>query len=75
MNSTENNQKGFIQIIVLLIVILVIAGLVGYSPTTVWNYISHVFFFVWGIITIIIEFLIELIRNGVDAVENIKNLF
>lgn len=72
--KNKNNQRGFIRAIILLIVILVIAQLLGYGPI---EFLTKVVFpaivIGWNIIILIVNFLVELLRDGYTAILKLTN--
>ncbi|HRY30952.1 MAG TPA: hypothetical protein P5328_00975 [Candidatus Paceibacterota bacterium] len=69
------NSRGFIRLIILLIVILVIASLLGFSPQYVWtNYLAPIFGFIWRLIVAFAGFLVKLLKAAGEAFDYLLDL-
>ena len=75
MNHTKidlNENRGFLRIIVTLVVILVILSILGFDPNKVWfSFFRPIFVFIGNIILITANWLISLLRNAFGAVSNL----
>ena len=69
MKLTKNTENGgFIKLIILLIVILVVAGIYGFSPQHVWtNYLAPIFIFIWNVIAALAGFMVKALKAGWGA--------
>lgn len=66
--KNKNTRGGFIRFIILLIIVLVIAQLLGYGPLEfVTKIIIPGVIIAWHIILLIVNFLVELLREGYTA--------
>jgi len=66
--KTQNNQKGFIHVIVTLIVILVVLSLLGLNAEKIWTNVFYpLFAFLGNIIITVAQFLVAVIQQGWDA--------
>jgi hypothetical protein len=60
----RKNNGGFIQIIVLIIIVLVIGQLLGYGPLDLWqNFFLPILKIIWAVILFLVNLLTELIRQ------------
>lgn len=69
MNNKNLNKTdgGFIQLIILLIIVLVVASLYGYGPQYMWDsYIQPIINFIWNIVVAIAEFAVRVIQKAAD---------
>lgn len=72
--KNKNNQRGFIRAIILLIVVLVIAQLLGYGPLEfITKIIIPGIIMAWKVIMLIVNFLVELLRDGYAAAIKLTN--
>ena len=69
------HQRGIIQIIAVLIIIVVIAALLGVNAEAVWDVLSKIILFIWGIVVIIAEWLVGLLKNAGGAIDWLRGLF
>lgn len=70
----KNKQRGFIRFIILLIIVLVIAQLLGYGPLEfITKIIIPGIIIAWKIILLIVNFLVELLREGYTAFLKLTN--
>ncbi len=71
-----NTEKGFIRLIIILVILGVVLTIMGYNPVTLWNmFVIPVLSFIWGIIVWFVDFLVSLIREGGEAFDKILNVF
>jgi len=73
----KNNlqEKGFIKLILLIIVILVVLSFNGFDPQTIWeDYIVKGIVFVWSIISWAVDILVGLIKAALASFEIIGNI-
>jgi hypothetical protein len=76
MKKHLGQNRGFIRIIILIIVILVIGSFFGLNFDSFWNNIlAPIVAFVWGLVVVIANFLSALLRAGIAGFDNISNLF
>jgi hypothetical protein len=72
--ENKNNQRGFVRFIILLIVVLVVAQLLGYGPI---EFLSKVIIpgiiIAWKLILLLVNFLVELLRDGYAAFLKLSN--
>ncbi len=74
LNKMKNKQRGFIRFIILLIIVLVIAQLLGYGPLEfITKIIIPGIIIAWKIILLIVNFLVELLREGYTAFLKLTN--
>lgn len=72
--ENKNNQRGFIRFIILLIVILVVAQLLGYGPIEFFSkIIIPGIIIAWKLISLLVTFLVELLRSGYAAFLELSN--
>jgi hypothetical protein len=72
--KNKNNQRGFIRFIILLIVVLVVAQLLGYGPIEFFSkVIIPGIIIAWKLISLLVNFLVELLRNGYAAFIELSN--
>ena len=63
MKNKLNNKKGFVRLIVVLIIILVLLSLVGIDPVFVWNnFFRPIFGFIGNIILSVANWLTSVLR-------------
>ena len=71
----DKNERGFIKMLILIIIVLVIASVYGFGPSVIWNdFIMPVVMFLWGIIVWIINFVVAIVRAMVDGVKTILEI-
>lgn len=62
--NVNNKKSGFIQIILMVVFVLVLAGLYGYNPEIVWdNFIGPILYWLWDLIESIANFILYIIRE------------
>ena len=72
--KNKNNQRGFIRFIILLIVVLVVAQLLGYGPIEFFSkVIIPGIIIAWKLILLLVNFLVELLRDGYAAFLKLSN--
>jgi hypothetical protein len=70
-----NKEKGFIRIIIILIIIGVIMTFLGFNPLKLWDYvILPVVEFIWGIIVWFVDFVVGLLRNAGSSFDKLLNI-
>lgn len=70
----QNNQSGFIRIIILVVILVIILAALGYSPAVIWNnVVLPLFSFIWTLITLFIEFLIKALKMAISAIKEISD--
>ena len=68
----ENNQRGFIKFIVLIIIVLVIGQLLGYGPVDLFNkVIIPVLAILWKVILLIVHLIVKAIQQASNSVSNV----
>lgn len=68
----ENNQRGFIKFIVLIIIVLVIGQLLGYGPVDLFNkVIIPGLAICWKIILLIVHLIVKAIQEASKSVSNV----
>ena len=68
----ENNQKGFIKLIVLIIIVLVIGQLLGFGPVDLFNkVIIPGLAICWKIILLIVHLIVKAIQEASNSVSNV----
>ena len=71
----KNQQKGFLRLIVLIIVILLVLSFLVFNPEEIWNdYIVKAIAIIWGIILWAVNILKGLVEAGMSAFESLKGL-
>ena len=64
----NGKSSGFIRTIIIIIVVLVVASFFGLSPQYMWtNYLGPIFSFIWEIIVTLTNFLVKLLKAGIEA--------
>lgn len=67
-----SENKGFLRIIVILIVVLVILSLLGLDPNQIWfSFFRPIFAFIGNIIIVTANWLVTLLRNMFGTVSNL----
>ena len=70
-----NKEKGFVRIIIILVIIGVIMTLLGYNPVVLWDsVIMPVLAFIWGIVVWFVDFVVGLLRNAGDAFDKLLGI-
>ena len=65
--NKEGSQRGFLQIIVIVIIITIILAFLGYNAKDVWlQYVLPIFQWVWNIFITIISFVIDIVMKVVN---------
>lgn len=60
-----NKERGFVRIIIILIVLGVVLTLLGYNPVVLWEqFVMPILSIVWGIIVLLVDFLVTLLRGA-----------
>jgi len=68
-------NEGFLQIIILIVIALVVAAFFGYGPQTLWNdYLAPAILYVWGILVVIVEFIVSLVSSIIGGIQKISNI-
>jgi hypothetical protein len=74
--QNKNKQKGFIQIIILLIIIAVVAYLMGFDPSKLWSsFIYPILAFIWTAILWVAQLFANIIKVGLEALNTLLNIF
>jgi len=61
MNTQLNKQKGFIQIIILVIIVVLVLAFLGVDAKGVWtDYILPILEFIWNAFITVISFVIDI---------------
>ncbi len=72
--NLNNKDRGFVRLIIILIIVLLIAAFMGYTPNQVWdNAIFPVISFIWKAVVLFVNFLINILKDaGLSLTKIIK---
>lgn len=71
----KNQEKGFLKIILLIIVVLLVLSFLGFNPEQIWNdYVVKAIAILWGIILWAVNILKALIDFGIASFEELRSL-
>jgi hypothetical protein len=69
-------NKGFVQIIILLLILVVVAYLLGFDPSNIWSgFIYPILNFIWTAILWVAQIFANIIKLGINSLGSIFDAF
>lgn len=66
-NKKEKSQRGFLQIVGIVIIAAIVLAFLGYNVKDLWlGYVAPIFEWVWNIFMTLIEFAIDVVVKAVN---------